>query len=277
MLDNTLQQYYKDLGNLNPLSRAEEVELTRQSRQGNREAREKLILANLRFVIRVAQEYQNRGLPLADLISVGNIGLVAAVERFDETRGFKFISYAVWWIRQAIQHSLAQDVRTIRLPVNREALLSRINKICNTQQQAGQDRPELEVLSETLGVSKEMIRETQVQAQNIRSLDATYHDSNTNALIQFLPDPNQKRHDEEIANDSVCAQIQKVLGTIDKREAEVIRLYFGFNDKDPMTLEEIGKLFNLTRERIRQIKEKALCKLRHPNRRAQLKDLIESV
>lgn len=275
MLDDTLQQYYKDLSTLNPLSRAEEVELTRMSRQGNREAREKLILANLRFVISVAREYQNRGLPLTDLISVGNMGLVIAAERFDETRGFKFISYAVWWIRQAIQHSLSQDVRTIRLPVNREALLNKINKVCNTLQQAGEAKPEMEILSKMLGVSKEMIRETQVQAQSIRSLDVTYDNSDSNSLLHFLPDPNHKPQDEEIANDSVCAQIQKVLGTIDKREAEVIRLYFGLNDKEPMTLEEIGKQFNVTRERIRQIKEKALRKLRHPNRRSQLEDLIE--
>ncbi len=270
-----LERYFKDLVDLKPLSREDEVELARQIRSGSQEAREKLVLANLRFVIRIAREYQNRGLSLVDLISAGNLGLMMAAERFDTSRGFKFISYAVWWIRQAIRQSLAQDVRMIRMPVNRVALLGKINRASRELQQTGEAYSDPETLAEMLGVSLEMIQDTLMKAQRVRSLDAPFDEAGDNGLLQLLPDENQKRQDEEVSEDSVHRQIQKVLNTIDKREAEVLRLYFGLGREAPMTLEEIGKRFDLTRERIRQIKEKGLHKLRHPSRRSQLEDLVE--
>ena len=270
-----LERYFRDLTALVPLSREEEVKLARRIRSGSRKAQEKLVLANLRFVISIAREYQNRGLPLVDLISAGNLGLMMATERFDETRGFKFISYAVWWIRQAIRQSLARDVRTIRMPVNRVALLGKIDKACRELQQTAEGRPGLEALTEVLGVSGDMIQETLIQAQKVRSLDAPLGEDGSNSLLQLLSDQNQKRQDEEVSEDSVRRQIQKVLGTIDTREAEVLRLYFGLGQEAPMTLEEIGRRFQVSRERIRQIKEKALSKLRQPTRRAQLENLIE--
>ncbi len=269
-----LERYYKDMAALHPLSREEEVKLARQSRSGNRKAREKLILSNLRFVISIAKEYQNRGLPLPDLISIGNMGLIIAVERFDETRGFKFISYAVWWIRQAIQQSLSQDVRTIRLPINREALLSKIKQVYNQTQQAGQSPPAPEAIAELLDVPEGMVQETLLQSQKIYSLDATYNEEG-NHLLQYIPDESQEPQDVKLVNDAVGQQIQNVLQTLDEREADIIRLYFGLGGEGPLTLEEIGIRYNVTRERIRQIKEKALNRLRHPNRRAKLAELIE--
>ena len=272
-----LDRYFKDLVPLKPLSREDAIKLARQIRSGSQKAREKLVLANLRFVIRIAREYQNRGLSLVDLISAGNLGLMMAAERFDASRGFKFISYAVWWIRQAIRQSLAQDVRMIRMPVNRVALLGKINRASRELQQTGEANSDPEVLAEMLGVSLEMIQDTLMQAQRVRSLDAPFDEAGDNGLLQLLPDENQKRQDEEVSEDSVHRQIQKVLNTIDKREAEVLRLYFGLGREAPMTLEEIGQRFDLTRERIRQIKEKALHKLRRPSRRSQLEGLIEPV
>jgi RNA polymerase primary sigma factor len=270
-----LEQYFRDLIPLKPLSREDEVELARKISSGSQEAKEKLVLANLRFVVSIARGYQNRGLPLVDLISAGNLGLIMAAERFDETRGFKFISYAVWWIRQAIRQSLAQDVRMIRMPVNRVALLGKIDKVCRELQQNGEVEPEPETLAEKLGVSKEMIQDTLMQAQKVRSLDVPLGEEGSNSLLQILSDKNQKLQDEEVFEDSVRRQIHEVLKTIDKREAEVLRLYFGLGHDAPMTLEQIGRRFNVTRERIRQIKEKALRRLQHPNRRAQLELLIE--
>jgi len=272
--DVALNQYFKDLAHLKPLSRKDETELAEQISRGSMRARDKLVLANLRFVVTVAREYENRGLSLADLISSGNLGLVTAVERFDGTRGFKFISYAVWWIRQAIRQSLAQDVRTIRIPVNRTALLARIYKTDQASQQMDEHSPPAESLAETLGVSREMVRETLELGRKVRSLDAPVSEGEDYGLLQFLPDRNQQPQDEKIAEDSARKVIRQVLDTIDLRESEVLRLYFGIDQEAPMTLEQIGRRYNLTRERIRQIKEKALTKLQHPTRRGKLHTIL---
>ncbi|MDP6039282.1 MAG: RNA polymerase sigma factor RpoD/SigA [Candidatus Latescibacteria bacterium] len=273
--NNLLEQYFENLVTSKPLTREEEISLTQQSRKGCKASREKLILSNLRFVIRIAREYQHKGLPLEDLISAGNLGLLLAAERFDETRGFKFISYAVWWIRQAIRQSLAQETRSIRLPANRLALLGKIYRVNNQSLQKEQPDTDPDLLAETLGVSPEMIQEILQQAQQVWSLDTPLDKESGNTLLEIISDEKQLQ-DEEMAEKSVGQQLHKVLETIDDREAEILRLYYGLDNDTPMTLEDIGKQFNLTRERIRQIKEKALQKMRHPKRRMQLEELLDT-
>ena len=274
--NNLLEQYFENLVTSKPLTREEEITLTQQSRGGCKASREKLILSNLRFVIRIAREYQHKGLPLEDLISAGNLGLLVAAERFDETRGFKFISYAVWWIRQAIRQSLAQETRSIRLPANRLALLGKIYRANNQSLQKEEPDTDPELLAETLGVSPEMVQETLQQAQQVWSLDTPLDKESGNTLLEVIADEDQQLQDEKVAEQSVGQQLHKVLETIDDREAEILRLYYGIDNDTPMTLEDIGKQFNLTRERIRQIKEKALQKMRHPERRMQLEELLDT-
>jgi RNA polymerase primary sigma factor len=234
-----------------------------------------LVSANLRFVVSVAREYQNHGVPLSDLISAGNMGLMTAAERFDGMRGFKFISYAVWWIRQAIHQSLAQDSRVVRLPINRIDLLHNISKVSRELRQASESEPEPETIAKALGVSVEMVQDTLMRARDVWSLDASFKEDDDHSLIHILPDRTQKAPDIQVVEDSVRDQVEEVLDSLDDREAEVLRLYFGLIDEEPLTLEEIGVRFNLTRERVRQIKEKALRRLRHPRRRAQLEPLME--
>lgn len=271
----TLASYFRDLTHLKPLSRDEEVELAFQIRMGSQAAREKLISANLRFVVTVAMKFQNRGVSLEDLVSAGNRGLIVAVDRFDGSRGFKFISYAVWWIRQSIHESLANDNRTIRLPVNRIDLLNRISKIRKNWPQFHENEPEIEDIANALDVSVEMIQDTLMGAQEIHSLDATLSGSNSGSLLTVLTDPGQPLPDNDAMVGSVREQVTKVLNTLSPREVEIIRLYFGFGG-EKMTLEEIGDRFNVTRERVRQIKARALRRLQHPNRCGQLESLMET-
>ena len=271
----SLDLYLRDIASSEPLSGEEEIELARKIRRGNQRARDKLVSANLRFVVSVAREYQNHGVPLADLISAGNMGLMTAAERFDGTRGFKFISYAVWWIRQAIHQSLAQDSRVVRLPINRIDLLHNISKVSRELRQSNEVEPEPEVIAKTLGVSVEMVQDTLMRARDVWSLDASFKEDDDHSLLHVLPDNTQSSPDNQVVEESVRNQVEMVLETLDGREAEVLRLYFGLGDEEPMTLEEIGVRFNLTRERVRQIKEKALRRLRHPRRRAQLEPLME--
>ena len=271
----SLDLYLRDIASSEPLSGEEEIELARQIRRGNQNARDKLVNANLRFVVSVAREYQNHGVPLADLISAGNMGLMTAAERFDGTRGFKFISYAVWWIRQAIHQSLAQDSRVVRLPINRIDLLHNISKVSRELRQSNEVEPEPEVIAKALGVSVEMVQDTLMRARDVWSLDASFKEDDDHSLLHVLPDSTQSSPDNQVVEESVRNQVEMVLETLDGREAEVLRLYFGLGDEEPMTLEEIGVRFNLTRERVRQIKEKALRRLRHPRRRAQLEPLME--
>ncbi len=273
----SLDLYLRDISSSKPLSGPEEIELARLIKKGNQRARDQLVSANLRFVVSVAREYQNHGVPLSDLISAGNVGLMTAAERFDGARGFKFISYAVWWIRQAIHQSLAQDSRVVRLPINRIDLLHNISKISRELRQNTEKEPEPEVIAKELGVSEEMVKDTMMRARDVWSLDASFKEDDDHSLMNILPDTSQQAPDTEVVEDSVKIQVEEVLESLDAREQEVLRLYFGLGDDEPMTLEEIGVRFNLTRERVRQIKEKALRRLRHPRRRVLLEPLMEPV
>jgi RNA polymerase primary sigma factor len=271
----TLDLYLRDIASSEPLSAQKEIELAQRIRKGDQRARDRLVSANLRFVVSVAREYQNHGVPLADLISAGNVGLMTAAERFDGTRGFKFISYAVWWIRQAIHQSLAQDSRVVRLPINRIDLLHNISKVSRELRQASEADPEPETIAKKLGVSVEMVKDTLLRARDVWSLDASFKEDDDHSLLHVLSDDTQKAPDIDVMDESVRDQVEDVLESLDARESEVLRLYFGLGDEEAMTLEEIGTRFNLTRERVRQIKEKALRRLRHPRRRAQLEPLME--
>lgn len=272
----SLDLYLRDIASSEPLSAETEIALAHRIRKGDQKARDRLVASNLRFVVSVAREYQNHGVPLADLISAGNMGLMTAAERFDGTRGFKFISYAVWWIRQAIHQSLAQDSRVVRLPINRIDLLHNIAKVSREIRQTEEADPDPETIAEKLGVSVDMVQDTLLRARDVWSLDASFKDDDDHSLLHILPDSSQRAPDLEVVDESVRDQVKMVLETLDAREAEVLRLYFGLGDEEAMTLEEIGTRFSLTRERVRQIKEKALRRLRHPRRRLQLEPLMES-
>ena len=273
---DSLHRYLEDVASSQPLSAAEEVALAKRIKKGDLEARAKLVEANLRFVITVAREYQNQGVPLVDLISAGNIGLIVAAERFDETRGFKFISYAVWWIRQSILQTLAEHSRVVRLPLNRVDLLRRIARYTNSKQQETSAKPKEEEIAEELGITVEQVVDTLSTGQRVLSLDATFGDDDENSLLEIMADDNQESPDEMMLKNSLEYEIHAALDTLDDREKEVIRLYFGLSGEPEMTLEEIGLQFHLTRERVRQIKEKALRKLRHPTRGRKLISFSES-
>jgi RNA polymerase primary sigma factor len=267
---DSLHRYLEDVASSQPLSSKEEVSLARRIKKGDMEARAKLVEANLRFVITVAREYQNQGVPLVDLISAGNIGLITAAERFDETKGFKFISYAVWWIRQSILQTLAEHSRVVRLPLNRVDLLRRISRYTNNRQQETSARPAEEEIAEELGITVEQVMDTLTSGQRVLSLDATFGDDDENSLLEIMPDDRQDAPDKLLLKNSLEDEIEGALNTLDDREQQVIRLYFGLGGSLEMTLEEIGVQFRLTRERVRQIKEKALRKLRHPTRGRKL-------
>ena len=272
----SLDLYLRDISSSEPLAAKDEISLAQRIRKGDQRARDKLVSANLRFVVSVAREYQNHGVPLSDLISAGNVGLMTAAERFDGARGFKFISYAVWWIRQAIHQSLAQDSRVVRLPINRIDLLHNISKVSRQLRQSEESEPKPEVIAEKLGVSVEMVQDTLLRARDVWSLDASFREDDDHSLLHVLPDQTQKAPDIQVEDESVRTQVEMVLESLDDREAEVLRLYFGLGDEEALTLEEIGTRFSLTRERVRQIKEKALRRLRHPRRRLQLEPLLET-
>ena len=271
---DALHHYLEDVASSQPLSSEEEVALAVRIRKGDQEARAKLIEANLRFVITVAYEYQNQGVPLVDLISAGNVGLITAAERFDETRGFKFISYAVWWIRQSILQTLAEHARVVRLPLNRVELLRRISRCKNNQKQEPSTRTAEEEIAEELDISVEQVTDILTSGQRTLSLDTSLGDGE-NSLLEMMPDNSQESPDAMALRNTLKAEISSALSTLDEREQKVIRLYFGLGGGAEMTLEEIGKQFRLTRERIRQIKEKALRKLRHPTRGRKLMPYAE--
>ncbi len=271
---DALHHYLEDVASSQPLSSAEEVELAVRIREGDQNARAKLIEANLRFVITVAYEYQNQGVPLVDLISAGNVGLITAAERFDETRGFKFISYAVWWIRQSILQTLAEHARVVRLPLNRVELLRRISRCKNNQKQEPSTRTAEEEIAEELDIPVEQVTDILTSGQRTLSLDTSLGDGE-NSLLEMMPDNSQEPPDAMTLRNTLRDEISSALSTLDEREQKVIRLYFGLGGGTEMTLEEIGKQFRLTRERIRQIKEKALRKLRHPTRGRKLMPYAE--
>lgn len=269
--DRSLDLYLREIGETPLINASEEVELAKRIRQGDQRALEKLTKANLRFVVSVAKQYQNQGLSLADLINEGNIGLIKAAKRFDETRGFKFISYAVWWIRQAILQSLAEQSRIVRLPLNRVGTLHKIGKVSSSLQQEYGREPSANEIAKELSLTEGEVSDTLKISNSHLSLDAPFSVSEDNSLIDILEDEEQPSPDESLLCDSLRVEIEKALDTLTPREAEVINLYFGLNHEKPLTLEEIGARFSLTRERVRQIKEKAIRRLRHASRSKSLR------
>ncbi len=269
----SLGLYFRDIASSRPLSSEEEVELTQPIRSGNRKARNKLVGANLKFVVKLAGEYRGRGMALEDLISAGNVGLMTAAERFDGRKGFKFVTYAAWWIRRAIRESLMGETRLVRLPVNRLKLLHRISDLTRKLNQRRGEEPETETIAEGLGVSPDIVRDTLVRAQGVKSLDASLHDEDE-SLLHLLPDADQPAPDARLEEETDRLQLGRLLDALEDREAQVLRLNFGLDQEQPVTLTEIAKQLGVTKERVRQIKEKALHKLRHPQNRRELNSLI---
>ena len=275
--ESTLRLYFDDIAESTPLSREREVELAERIKNGDMRARDEMIRANLRFVVDVAKKYQNRGLSLSDLISAGNLGLITAADRFDGTKGYKFISYAVWWIRQSILQTLAEHVRTVRLPLNKVSLLKDISKASRKLGQNRQGDPDVEEIAQELDVPAEEVLETILSARSVCSLDESFTDDDERSLLNTLPDQSLEAPDADVLRESARIQLENALNTLDEREMRIIRLYFGLDGNEALTLEEIGDMMNLTRERIRQLKERALSKLRHPSRNGTLKSLSSEV
>ena len=293
--NQSLERYLQEIGEVELLSPDEEIHLARiinykadedpevvngdKPKYGCREqqkALDKLVRANLRFVVSVAKQYQNQGLSLGDLINEGNLGLIKAAHRFDEKRGFKFISYAVWWIRQAMLQALAEQSRIVRLPLNRAGTLYRIGKAARQLDQELGRNPEVEEIAEKLNLSQEEVRDTMQIANSHLSLDASFNnDQEENSLVDYLADETQEAPDEMTFSNALSDDMVKALSTLTDREQTILMLYFGLGDAEPMTLEEIGRKMHLTRERIRQIKEKAILRLRHSSRSKYLKGYVE--
>ncbi len=267
----SLDKYLQEIGKVDLITSDEEVELAKRIREGDQIALEKLAKANLRFVVSVAKQYQNSGLTLGDLINEGNLGLIKAAKRFDETRGFKFISYAVWWIRQSIMQALAEQSRIVRLPLNRVGSLTKISKAFSELEQKFQREPSPEELAEELDLTTEEVSANLKISGRHVSMDAPFVNGEENSLLDVLSDENQENPDSGMMVDSLQRDIQRALSTLTKRESDVIAFYFGLNGEHAMTLEEIGLKYNLTRERVRQIKEKATRRLRHSSRSHSLK------
>jgi len=270
----SLDKYLQEIGKVDLLTPDEEVELAKRIREGDQMALEKLTKANLRFVVSVAKQYQNQGLSLGDLINEGNLGLIKAAQRFDETRGFKFISYAVWWIRQSILQALAEQSRIVRLPLNRVGSLNKISKTFSELEQKYEREPSPDELADVLDVTTaEVVDTLKISGRHV-SMDAPFIQGEENSLLDVLENDSEETPDNELMNDSLRKEVQRALSTLTQREADVISLYFGLNGEHSMTLEEIGEKFNLTRERVRQIKEKAIRRLRHTSRSKALKPYL---
>ena len=269
----SLDKYLQEIGKEDLITVEEEVELAQRIRKGDQRALEKLTRANLRFVVSVAKQYQNQGLSLPDLINEGNLGLIKAAEKFDETRGFKFISYAVWWIRQSILQALAEQSRIVRLPLNQVGSLNKINKAFSRFEQEHERRPSPEELAETLDLPAEKVADTlRVSGRHI-SVDAPFVEGEDNSLLDVLVNDDSPVADKTLINESLSTEVERALATLTERERDIIRLFFGINRQE-MTLEEIGEKFGLTRERVRQIKEKAIRRLRHSSRSKLLKTYL---
>ena len=272
----SLDKYLQEIGRVELLTPDDEIELAQAIKAGGGrgvKALERLVKANLRFVVSVAKQYQNQGLSLGDLINEGNLGLIKAAKRFDETRGFKFISYAVWWIRQSILQALAEQSRIGRLPLNRVGALNKIGKKFSQLEQEFEREPTAAELAEELGMSVSEISETIKISGRHLSVDAPFVQGEDNRLLDVLPNDQQPPPDTELIQESLRLEVKQVLNTLSEREADVIRLYFGL-DAQALTLEEIGEKFNLTRERVRQIKEKAIRRLRHASRSKSLRTFL---
>jgi RNA polymerase primary sigma factor len=273
--ESTLRLYFDDIADSRPLSREREVELAARIKDGDVEARDEMVKANLRFVVDVAKKYQNRGLSLSDLISAGNLGLLTAAERFDGTKGYKFISYAVWWIKQSILQTIAEHARTVRLPLNKLSLLKDISKVSRRLGQGRESDPGIEEIARELDVPAEEVLETMLSARTVRSLDEAFEEDDERSLLNILADSSQATPDAEVLEESARNQLEEVLNSLDERELRIIRLYFGLDGNEALTLEQIGGLMGLTRERVRQLKERALGKLRHPARYQALLALVD--
>lgn len=270
----SLDKYLQEIGKVDLLSADEEVELAKRIRDGDQLALERLTKANLRFVVSVAKQYQNQGLSLGDLINEGNLGLIKAAQRFDETRGFKFISYAVWWIRQSILQALAEQSRIVRLPLNRVGSLNKISKTFSELEQKYEREPSPDELADILEITaSEVVDTLKISGRHI-SMDAPFIQGEENSLLDVLENHDQDSPDSNLISDSLRREVQRALLTLTLREADVIIFYFGLNGEHSMTLEEIGEKFSLTRERVRQIKEKAIRRLRHTSRSKALKPYL---
>lgn len=267
----SLDKYLQEIGKVDLITADEEVQLAKRIQAGDQRALEKLTKANLRFVVSVAKQYQNQGLTLGDLINEGNLGLIKAGQRFDETRGFKFISYAVWWIRQSILQALAEQSRIVRLPLNRVGSLNKISKAFSQLEQQFEREPTAEELAEVLDMTINDVEDTMKVSGRHVSMDAPFADGEENSLLDVLTDDDQIRPDNSLMSESLRREVERALTTLTKREADVLRYYFGLGGIPPLTLEEIGDKFSLTRERVRQIKEKSIRRLRNTSRSKALK------
>jgi RNA polymerase primary sigma factor len=271
----SLEKYLQEIGKVDLITPEEEVLLAIRIKQGDQRALEKLTKANLRFVVSVAKQYQNQGLSLSDLINEGNLGLIKAAQRFDETRGFKFISYAVWWIRQSILQALAEQSRIVRLPLNKVGLSNKISKAYSQLEQEFEREPSTEELAELLEIGTDEVETTLGVAARHVSVDAPFVDSEDNSLLDILENPNADATDADLDHhDSLRCEIERSLSTLTDRQRDVIKLYFGIGVEHPMSLEDIGEKFSLTRERVRQIKDKAITKLRTASRCQLLKTYL---
>ena len=270
----SLDKYLQEIGKVELITADEEVELAQRIRQGDRIALEKLTKANLRFVVSVSKQYQNQGLSLPDLINEGNLGLIKAAQRFDETRGFKFISYAVWWIRQSILQALAEQSRIVRLPLNKIGSINKINKTYATLEQEFEREPNAEEIAEVLDLTEAEVKESMKNAGRHVSMDAPLVQDEDNNMYDVLKSDEVVTPETELLYESLRKEIDRAISTLTQREADVVRLYFGLNGSHPMTLEEIGEKFDLTRERVRQIKEKAIRRLKHTSRSKILKSYL---
>jgi RNA polymerase primary sigma factor len=267
----SLDKYLQEIGKVDLLVPQEEIDLARRIKKGDQKALEKLTKANLRFVVSVAKQYQNQGLSLGDLINEGNLGLIKAAKRFDETRGFKFISYAVWWIRQSILQALAEQSRIVRLPLNRVGALNKIGKAFSVLEQEFEREPSASELAEELDMSLFEVSDTLKISGRHLSMDAPFAQGEDNRLLDVIQDNRQPTPDSGLLEESLKNEVKRALATLSEREAQVIKLYFGLDSEHSLTLEEIGEKFNLTRERVRQIKEKAIRRLRHASRSKALR------
>jgi RNA polymerase primary sigma factor len=270
----SLDKYLQEIGKVDLITADEEVELAQRIKAGDQLALEELTKANLRFVVSVAKQYQNQGLTLPDLINEGNLGLIKAAQRFDETRGFKFISYAVWWIRQSILQALAEQSRIVRLPLNKIGSINKINKTFAFLEQSHERPPSAEEIAKELDMTINDVKESMKNSGRHVSMDAPLVEGEDSNLYDVLRSGESPNPDRDLLHESLRTEIERALETLTPREADVIRLYFGLGNQHPMTLEEIGETFDLTRERVRQIKEKAVRRLKHTSRSKILKTYL---
>lgn len=270
---DSLDKYLQEIGHEELISVEEEVELAQRIKKGDRKALEKLTRANLRFVVSVAKQYQNQGLSLPDLINEGNVGLIKAAEKFDETRGFKFISYAVWWIRQSILQAIAEQSRIVRLPLNQVGSVNKINRVLNKFEQEHERRPSIDEIADNVDIPHEKIEEAMKVNSRHVSVDAPFAEGEDNSLLDVLPNNDSPMADKKLVMESLREEINRALQTLNERERNIIEAFFGINQQE-MTLEEISDKYGLTRERVRQIKEKAIRRLRHNTKNKLLKSYL---